>query len=147
RIHIQCRSWTSGDVSGSPKSKSLVARVGRLVACWGRLSKWRPGRDFSASAIRAPLRGHRRPWGHRRHRYWHNALRGGGANRSRGTYAGTRPKQEQNLFVPAAIASCRGIRRYDLMEAPCQCALNPLRVEEGRLSAWRLVLNISADVI
>src|SRR5262249_3812991 len=82
----------------------------------GRRPQRRPGRDFPASAIRAPLRGYRRPWGNRCHRYCHDALRGGGANRSRRTYAGTRPEEEQNLFVPPEIASCRGICRCDLMD-------------------------------
>ena len=72
---------------------------------------------FLQPQFRAPLRGHRRSWGHRRHQYWHHASRRGGDHGSRRTHAGTRPKEKQSLCVPAPIASCRGICRYGLIVA------------------------------
>ena len=120
-------AWTARTGPRSGQGSVIVRLRCRRIArdrrsVWSRARgcspERRPGRDFPASAIRASLRGHRRSRGHRRHRYWHDAPRGGGADRSRRTHAGTRPEEEQSLFVPAPIASRRGICRYDLIAAP-----------------------------
>jgi hypothetical protein len=50
------------------------------------------------------------------------------------------PEEEQNLFVPAAIASCRGICRYDLIEARCQHHFSSLI---GHLGQVRLAIDYS----